>query len=81
VLDVVLGTIEARGRLPFELPSSMQAVERQYPALPDDSQAPLIRSGIAGRLVLLGVETNVPASRIGQGAIIPYSRIHSRPVH
>jgi len=41
VLDVLTGQIEAKGRLPFELPSSMHAVERQNPALPDDSEHPL----------------------------------------
>jgi len=45
VLDVLTGTIAAKGRLPFELPSSMQAVERQNPALPDDSEHPLYPLG------------------------------------
>jgi len=45
VLDVLTGKIEAKGRLPFELPSSMQAVERQNPALPDDSENPLYPAG------------------------------------
>lgn len=45
VLDVVLGRASAKGRLPFELPSSMAAVEAQNPALPDDSEDPLYPFG------------------------------------
>lgn len=35
LLDVLTGREKARGRLPFPLPTSMEAVERQDPALPD----------------------------------------------
>lgn len=45
VLDVVTGEAKAEGRLPFELPSSMRAVEAQDPAMPDDSVAPLYALG------------------------------------
>ncbi len=45
VLDVVLGRATARGKLPFELPRSMEAVEAQDPALPDDSKDPLFPYG------------------------------------
>ena len=45
VLDVATGRAKAAGRLPYELPSSMAAVEAQDPALPDDSAAPLYRRG------------------------------------
>lgn len=45
LLDVVTGRATARGRLPFELPSSMAAVEAQDPARPDDSRAPLFPVG------------------------------------
>lgn len=45
VLDVVAGQARAEGRLPFELPSSMTAVEAQDPAAPDDSAAPLYPRG------------------------------------
>jgi len=41
VLDVLVGDVQAKGRLPFELPSSMDAVERQNPARPNDSEQPL----------------------------------------
>jgi len=45
VLDVLLGRAVARGVLPFELPRSMDAVENQEPALPDDSSDPLYPRG------------------------------------
>jgi beta-glucosidase len=45
LLAAVTGRTPPRGRLPFELPSSMSAVERQNPAIPDDSAAPLYRAG------------------------------------
>jgi len=41
LLDVILGEAEPEGRLPFELPSSMAAVEAQKPDLPHDSANPL----------------------------------------
>lgn len=34
VLDVVYGRFKPLGRLPYELPSSMDAVYRQYPTCP-----------------------------------------------
>jgi beta-glucosidase len=45
LLDVLTGRAVARGRLPFELPSAMAAVEAQDPAVPDDSVAPLYPRG------------------------------------
>lgn len=45
VMDIVTGRARAEGRLPFELPSSMMAVEKQNPALPDDSNQPLYARG------------------------------------
>lgn len=51
VLDVATGKARGEGRLPFELPSSMAAVEAQDPARPDDSVAPLYPYGY-------GLETN-----------------------
>jgi beta-glucosidase len=41
VLDVIFGRATPEGRLPFELPSSMEAVERQAEDLPHDSESPL----------------------------------------
>lgn len=45
LLSGVTGKVEPEGRLPFELPSSMEAVERQKPGTPADSTAPLYRLG------------------------------------
>ncbi len=45
VLDLVLGRARPEGRLPFELPSSMTAVEAQKPDVPFDSEAPLFPFG------------------------------------
>ncbi|WP_432484655.1 glycoside hydrolase family 3 protein [Kineococcus esterisolvens] len=45
LMGVVRGTAEPRGKLPFELPSSMAAVEQQLPDVPADSAAPLFRIG------------------------------------
>jgi beta-glucosidase len=45
VLDVIIGSTKAKGRLPAELPRSMDAVEEQNPALPDDSRDPLYPRG------------------------------------
>ena len=45
LFDVVTGKVAAEGRLPFELPGSMAAVERQHPGRPDDSEAPLYPVG------------------------------------
>ena len=45
LLDVVFGNHRVLGTLPFELPSSMDAVRRQLPDVPDDSSAPLFPRG------------------------------------
>jgi beta-glucosidase len=45
VLELVFGRFEPSGKLPFELPSSMDAVLRQLPDVPYDSQAPLYPFG------------------------------------
>lgn len=45
VLDVVFGKTKPEGRLPFELPSSMQAVRQQKEDLPHDSEKPLYPHG------------------------------------
>jgi beta-glucosidase len=41
ILDVLTGKARPEGRLPFELPSSMAAVESQQPDAPHDSEQPL----------------------------------------
>jgi beta-glucosidase len=48
LLDVIAGRARAEGRLPFELPSSMQEVTKQDPALPDDTAKPLYPFGSGG---------------------------------
>jgi beta-glucosidase len=45
VLDVIFGKFEPQGKLPFELPSSMEAVRKQKEDLPRDSENPLFPFG------------------------------------
>ncbi|MCO6477190.1 MAG: glycoside hydrolase family 3 C-terminal domain-containing protein [Phaeodactylibacter sp.] len=45
VLDVIFGIARPKGKLPFELPSSMEAVRNQKPDVPHDSEAPLYEFG------------------------------------
>lgn len=45
ILDVLFGRARARGRLPFDLPSSMDAVLASAPDAPFDTAAPLFRFG------------------------------------
>ena len=45
LLDVIFGKARPEGRLPFELPSSMEAVRNQKPDVPYDSQHPLYKFG------------------------------------
>ncbi len=45
VLDVIFGDFNPHGKLPFELPSSMKAVEAQKEDLPYDSKNPLFPFG------------------------------------
>ena len=45
VLDLVHGRAAPEGRLPFELPSSMDAARAQKPDVPGDSADPLFRFG------------------------------------
>jgi beta-glucosidase len=45
VLDVIFGRFEPQGKLPFELPASMEAVRRQKEDLPHDSEDPLFPFG------------------------------------
>ena len=45
LLDVVTGKASPQCKLPFELPSSMEAVAAQQPDVPHDSRAPLYRFG------------------------------------
>jgi beta-glucosidase len=43
--DVLRGRAKAEGRLPFELPRSMEAVRAQHPDVPHDSEDPLFPIG------------------------------------
>jgi beta-glucosidase len=61
VADALTGIVRPEGRLPFELPSSMAAVEKQRPDLPDDSVAPLYPVGF--RAVVPAPKINRRASR------------------
>ena len=45
LLDVVFGEFNPEGKLPFELPSSMEAVSAQKEDLPYDSESPLFEYG------------------------------------
>ena len=45
VLDVIFGAATPQGKLPFELPSSMEAVRQQKTDLPHDSENPLYPFG------------------------------------
>jgi beta-glucosidase len=49
LLNVLGGKAKAEGRLPFELPSSMAAVEAQQPGLAHDSARPLWLSPQVGK--------------------------------
>ena len=49
VLNVVFGKVEPQGNLPFELPSSMEAVRQQKPDVPYDSENPLYPFGFGLR--------------------------------
>ena len=45
VLNVIFGKARPEGKLPFELPSSMEAVRHQMEDVPHDSQNPLYPFG------------------------------------
>lgn len=45
LLDVLVGKLAPAGKLPFEMPSSMEAVRAQLEDVPGDSKAPLFAIG------------------------------------
>ena len=45
ILDLIYGKFSPEGKLPFELPSSMEAVEEQLEDVPYDSKNPLYPFG------------------------------------
>ena len=49
LLDVLTGVAQPEGKLPFELPSSMQEVEAQNSSLAHDTAHPLYRIGFGRR--------------------------------
>jgi beta-glucosidase len=49
LLDVLTGVAQPEGKLPFELPSSMQEVEAQNSAVPHDTAHPLYSIGFGRR--------------------------------
>ncbi len=49
VLDVIFGRFKPTAKLPFELPSSMDAVRAQKPDVPRDSENPLFDQGFGLR--------------------------------
>jgi beta-glucosidase len=49
LLDVLAGRAKPEGKLPFELPSSMDAVLAQKPDVPHDSARPLYPLGYGVR--------------------------------
>jgi beta-glucosidase len=49
LLDVVFGRVTPEGTLPFELPSSMDAVRKQRSDVPFDSENPLFAYGFGLR--------------------------------
>ncbi|KAL4971055.1 glycoside hydrolase superfamily [Aspergillus stella-maris] len=44
-LDIVFGVAQPQGKLPFDLPRSMEAVEAQFEDLPFDTENPVFRYG------------------------------------
>ncbi len=49
VLDVIFGRFNPSATLPFEMPSSMEAVEQQLEDVPYDSKDPLFKFGFGLR--------------------------------
>jgi beta-glucosidase len=45
LFDMLFGQFSPQGKLPFEIPSSMEAVIKQKEDLPDDSLAPVFSYG------------------------------------
>ncbi len=64
LLDTIIGARSPGGRLPFELPSSPEAVDRQQPDVPNDSVAPLhpVGFGLSYATPEAPTEPEVPAS-------------------
>ena len=63
LLDVVMGRFASVGKLPFELPSSMEAVRAQLEDAPFDSKDPLFKFGHGLRNELAAGEERVRSQR------------------
>ena len=50
LVDILFGVRKAEGLLPFELPSSQEAVEKQLEDVPYDSEDPLYPFGYGLRM-------------------------------
>ncbi|WP_316296391.1 glycoside hydrolase family 3 protein [Clavibacter michiganensis] len=66
LLNVITGTAEPEGRLPFELPSTMDAVAAQLYDVPNDSASPLFAYG-AGLSFAAAPTEPTPAPTPGPG--------------
>ena len=45
ILETIFGDNNPTGKLPFEIPSSMEAVENQNPDVADDTENPIFKYG------------------------------------
>ena len=45
LVDIIFGEVNPSGKLPFELPSSWEAVKKQFEDVPYDSENPLYKFG------------------------------------
>ena len=68
ILDLVFGAFSPSGKLPFELPSSMEAVRAQLSDVPCDSERPLFP---------LGHGLTYPARHLSS----PVARLRARVAH
>ena len=75
LLDVVFGRAEPRGRLPVQLPRSMDEVRRGRPDVPRESQDPLFDYGDG-----LSLEPGSDALGLRQAAIRARSARRARPL-
>lgn len=63
LLDVLSGAVPARGKLPFDVPRSMAAVEASRPDVPFDTEHPLFRFGHGLELQPPADQSDVSSSR------------------
>lgn len=63
LMDVLSGAVPARGKLPFDVPRSMAAVEASRPDVPFDTEDPLFRFGHGLELQPPADQSDVSSSR------------------